>query len=289
MSAAGVTNIPQQGLTLVGGLNDDLAEQRLRRVVWAAPRDENGNVIGAPGLHDLGGTRRTALVNDLTKFGIAVEIRLRSLDDLRRVMGDPHLAALTVKGPSANSTVADLARMQEWTITTEWQPFPPAFANWLDYERSTNKILGASHTIRRRVKEIGDGGEVAYSWKNIPVRPTDLFEFRMAGDTLPRLVRDQPVQEMARDWQQEGAVAALRAELAAMRREMESLRDTPPAFEAGPVVERDDAYTPDGGIYLAVPERAPAFDGEDEGEASEAELAKVATQLGGTVKGGKRR
>lgn len=304
MSAAGVTQVAQHALTLVGGLDNDIAEQRLRRVVWAAPKDEAGNVQGAPGLHDLGGTRRTALVNDLTRFGIGVEIRLRSLAHLREVTGKADDTVLRVQGPSATSNVAEMARMTAYTITTEWQEYPALFANWLDYMRSNVRTLGAAHTVRRRVKEIGDGGEVAWSWKNLGVRPVDLFEFRMQGDTMHRAVHDRPLQAQAHDWQERSEAASLREEVAEMRRMLRLLTDAPPllADEPSPLADVPDLAEMPGGTFLEEPssDSTPApgpvaryrdEDDEDEGgDVSPAELARVVAEVGGgAVKGGKRR
>src|SRR5690349_19871036 len=80
-----VDTTAQHQLSAVTGVSQEVARARLLRVVWAAPRDDSGNVIGERGLHDLKGTQRNMIVNDLTKHGIRCRIRVVDAEALAEV------------------------------------------------------------------------------------------------------------------------------------------------------------------------------------------------------------
>jgi len=177
-----VENVAQHELTAVAGLSEDMKRARLRRVVWAAPRDSDRNIVGAPGLSDLRGTQRTMIVNDLTRFQVRARIRVRSLELLREVLHDPSATRVVVKGPTDASIVAGDSPWVDYEIGAEWREYPAVFASWLDYRRAEDRTLGAGYIVNKRVKELDPGGETVTRTKEFSVRPVDLFEFRLPGD-----------------------------------------------------------------------------------------------------------
>jgi hypothetical protein len=316
-----VENTPQHQLSAVAGVSQEVARKRLMAVVWAAPRDEAGNVVGPPGLHDLRGTQRTMIVNDLTKHGIRCRIRVVSAEALAEVCRgagvpfDPQRPGITVKGPTDASYVAGDIPWVDYEITTEWREYPILFANWLDYRRGEDRRLGASYVAMKRVQDTAPGGEVVHRWVEYNVRAIDLFEFRLPGDDAahaPLAIPGQRSQD-----------AAEIAELRAMINELKAMvAGTPPpapattetSTAAKPVIvvpgervldERpgpDDTFAMAGGAHLAREAygddtRAGGQVGYDPTEeydpdtdrAADAELAAVVNATGGgTVKARKR-
>jgi hypothetical protein len=294
-----VENTPQHQLSAVAGVSQEVARKRLMAVVWAAPRDEAGNVVGPPGLHDLRGTQRTMIVNDLTKHGIRARIRVVSAEALAEVCRgagvpfDPQRPGITVKGPTDASYVAGDIPWVDYEITTEWREYPILFANWLDYRRGEDRRLGASYVAMKRVQDTAPGGEVVHRWVEYNVRAIDLFEFRLPGDDAahaPLAIPGQRSQDAAE-------IAELRAminELKAMVVPGERVLDERP----GP----DDTFAMAGGAHLAREAygddtRAGGQVGYDPTEeydpdtdrAADAELAAVVNATGGgTVKARKR-
>jgi hypothetical protein len=265
-----VENTPQHQLSAVAGVSQEVARKRLMAVVWAAPRDEAGNVVGPPGLHDLRGTQRTMIVNDLTKHGIRCRIRVVSADALREVCRGAGVAfdeanpRLIVRGPTDASYVAGDIPWVDYEITTEWREYPILFANWLDYRRGEDRRLGASYVAMRRIEDIAPGGEKVARWQEYNVRAIDLFEFRLPGD-------DQGAAPLAIPGQRSQDAAEI-AELRAMINELKAMvAGTPPpapatmetSTAAKPVIvvpgERvrdevpgsEDKFTMPGGAHLA--------------------------------------
>ena len=208
-----VEQTPQHQLSAVTGVSQEVARARLLKVVWAAPRDDSGNIAGAPGLHDLKGTQRTMIVNDLTKHGIRCRIRVVSADALREVCrgaGVPFDEAnprLVVKGPTDASYVAGDIPWVDYEITTEWREYPAIFASWLDYRRGEDRRLGASYVAMRRVQDTAPGGEIHHRWQEYNVRAIDLFEFRLPGDDAEHA----PLAVPGRSSQDAREIAELRA------------------------------------------------------------------------------
>jgi hypothetical protein len=179
----------QEQLSAVGGLPESEAKRRLMLVRWAGQRDEAGNVVGRPGLHDLDGFVRTALVNDLARYNIAVEMRLKSLELMHRTV--PKHADkdyLPILGPGPAAWMPQSMPLVEYQITDRWQKVPVTLANWVDYVRSTTPDLGGACRRRRKSEVEDDDGRmvVRRRWVNLPA--VDLFDFRLPGDTVPQLV-----------------------------------------------------------------------------------------------------
>jgi hypothetical protein len=244
--------VPQHQLTAVAGVSQEVARARLERVVWAAPRDDAGNIVGAPGLHDLRGTQRTMIVNDLTKHGIRCRIRIVSVEALAEVCRgagvplDPERPRLVVKGPTDASYVAGDIPWVDYELTTEWREYPAIFASWLDYRRGEDRRLGASYVAMRRVEDIAPGGEKVTRWAEYNVRAIDLFEFRLPGDDAghaPLAVPGQRSQDAAEIAELRAAINELRGLLTA--------RQTP---DAAGLVGGDGVPFPD----LSAPEPTPA-------------------------------
>jgi hypothetical protein len=317
--SAQVDTTTQHELSATKGISEEMARARLERVVWAAPRDEEGNVVGPPGLHDLRGTQRTMIVNDLARHGIGVEIRLTSPEALAEVCRgagkpfDPRNPSITVKGPAAASWMPGDIPWQQWTVTTEWREFPVTFANWLDYARAEVQGLGASYTAMRLEEGVAPGGAVVKEWKRYTVRAIDLFEFRLPGDRRG----EQPLAVPGQATREAGELARLHAMIAELQRTVAGLAGTPqqaPATEtstaAQPVAvvvgervpdqappEGAPTFAMEGGAFLHVDEsRQVGFDpaeeyDPDEARVPDAELdaALRASRGGGAVKGRSRR
>lgn len=293
--SATVETTPQHQLSAVTGVSQEVARARLLRVTWAAPRDEEGNLIGPPGLHDLKGTQRTMIVNDLTRHAIKAQIRIASLETLRAVTGDDTATSIAVKGPTEASYVPGDTPWVDYAITDQWQEYPAIFASWLDYAISHNKRLGAGHVENRLVDDVASG-QVVKRWQQYHVRPQRLFEFRLPGDQGGAAAVVVPGQRATQDTE----VANLRAELAEMRRMLAGLTGIQPVASTAPLTSTatgggDVKFEMEGGAFLTVDERrqvgydpAEAYDADEGTLASE--LAKVEQQIGGgAVKGRSRR
>ena len=273
---------PQHELSLVDGVSPEIARARLARVVWAAPRDQNGNPIGPPGLHDLRGTQRTALVNDLSRHNIDVQVRLRDLDALRAVLHDPEATELRIVGPARGAIVAGNYPEVEYVLTTAWQDVPVVFANWLDYARGTERRLGAGFTKQVREKVLGDGGEVVYGWRFVKQRPVDLFEFRMPGEAnAAETPRGVAVPAAAQDPQ----VADLLVQLRRLQQQVNDLSAVAqPLTEAGPDMPQASLGDPFDRPPVALPDDDDDDDHEPPAREVEAALAAVAAKGGGATR-----
>lgn len=307
-----VESTPQHQLSAVTGLSQEVARARLLQVVWAAPRDESGNLVGAPGLHDLRGTQRTMIVNDLTKHSIRARIRITSAEALAEVCRgagvpyDPVNPRLVVKGPTDASYVAGDIPWVDYELTTDWREYPAIFASWLDYRRGEDRRLGASYVAMRRIEDIAPGGEKVARWQEYNVRAIDLFEFRLPGDDQGRA----PLAVPGQDTRTSGEIAQLHALIAQLQHQIAGLAGAPvsPAAAPAPVArpggpapgERvvdqapgpGDTFRMAGGAHLATDAygdaaRQVGYDPDEEydGGAPEAELAAVVNATGGgTVK-----
>lgn len=258
---------PQHQLSLVTGVGQEVARARLEKVVWAAPRDEAGNLVGAPGLHDLRGTARTALVNDLTRFQIRCRIRVVSAAALAEVLRgagvpcDPDHPRVVVKGPTDASIVAGDIPWVDYELTPEWREYPAIFASWLDYARAEDRRLGAGYVAMRRVEEIAPGGEKVHRWQEYNVRPVDLFEFRLPGDEAGARA---PLALPGRASQDAREIAELRAMINELKALVAGTPPPAPAPEEGPrpvvvapgervrdeAPARGDTFTMPGGAYV---------------------------------------
>lgn len=311
MSGSTVTITPQHQLSLVTGLSDDVARARLEKVVWAAPKDDAGNIVGAPGLHDLRGTARNALVNDLTRFQVRCRIRVASVEALREVCRgaglpfDEDAPRLVVKGPTDAAIVAGVAPWVDYDLTPEWREYPAIFASWLDYARSEDRRLGAGYVAMKRVEDHAPGGEVVHRWQEYNVRAIDLFDFRLPGDSAPG--GTAPLAVPGRDTRTSAEFAQLHAMIAQLQHQIAGMAGAPPAAPPAPAEAttttttgasvvipgervRDevpgpgDKFTMPGGAMLDVDEAVQVGydpdDAYDEG-GPEAELALVSNRSGG--------
>jgi hypothetical protein len=177
-------------------LTTGLPEEALATVRWAKRRlKADGTPIGElPGVREMNGMRRTALINDLARLDVRVGIRIvnpeaaaeraKLLDRLEVSHGiAPDGTEIRVLGAHANAWMSGRWPEREYRITTQWQDFPVAFANQLDYWINERADLGSWFLRDRLEKQIDDDtGEPVFRRRQVRVPEVDLFAFRLPAE-----------------------------------------------------------------------------------------------------------
>jgi hypothetical protein len=157
----------------------------LRRIPWVRARDAQGEWEKRhPGVGELDGHYRTALVNDLMRHNIPIQVRLDP-DGLARLY--PELAEsgeLTIMGPNPLAWAMPKERLPDvpYTVTTEWRDFNAWFANDLNYRAAEDVPLGASYQKMVWKKVIEEGGAPVWKQEKVDAPATRLFHWRTVAD-----------------------------------------------------------------------------------------------------------
>jgi hypothetical protein len=157
----------------------------LRKIPWRRARDAAGKwQHNHPGVGEMDGSARTALINSFMEHNIPIQVRL-DLDAARRFYDDPDLTELTIAGPNPMAWALPQQRLADasYTITGEWRDFNAWFANDLNYRAAEDVALGAPYQKMgpwRKVME--DGGVPVLKREPVDVPATALFEWRTVAD-----------------------------------------------------------------------------------------------------------
>jgi hypothetical protein len=157
----------------------------LRRIPWVRTRDAQGEWEKRhPGVGELDGHYRTALVNDLMRHNIPIQVRLDP-DGLAKLY--PELAEsgeLTIMGPNPMAWAMPKERLPDvpYTLTIEWRDFNAWFANDLNYRAAEDVALGASYQTMPYRKVIEEGGAPVWQREKVDHPATRLFHWRTVAD-----------------------------------------------------------------------------------------------------------
>lgn len=170
-----------------------------RHLVWRRPLDQRGAPIGPlPGIAELDGWRRVALLNDLQAAQVTVQMRLNK-EALVLLTGDPDADRLTHLGPhplAASDTTRNFAPVP-YTITTQWQDYPAVVAAWFQYEAEQDRRLGAEYREDVFEKQLSPSGETV-SARRTRIVPHIRDRMRLATGAPAHLI----------EWRGPGEVAA---------------------------------------------------------------------------------
>jgi hypothetical protein len=157
----------------------------LRRIPWVRPRDPEGNWQQRhPGVGELDGHYRTALINDFMRHNIPIQVRLdpEGLAKLYPELADA--GELTIAGPNPMAWAMPNERLPDvpYTLTTDWQDFNAWFANDLNYRAAEDVALGASYQTMPYRKVIEEGGAPVWQREKVDHPATRLFHWRTVAD-----------------------------------------------------------------------------------------------------------